>query len=295
MAAIKSIERSVGLTLLVAAATAYNPAAHVNLFAPVPAVAAPAAPLALAASAATARCSILRLCGPPPDDATTTFLYYDEIAEKAPCLASTLERVRDDADVLRLLAESDAQMRKVTPYLRPSQQKTVRLALEVGLLAHHGQARRSGDPFITHPVAVASILATNNMEAVTVISGLMHDTVEDTCLTFEDVETLFGFTVRRIVEGETKVSKLPKMVRSHLDTEVRRSKVEEQVENMRSMFIAMADDWRIVVASSPIGSTIADIAVHAAREARVDRTRDAGDLLAVGASSRHVAVQDGAL
>ena len=187
MAAIKSIERSAGLMLLVAAVTAYNPTAHVNLFALVPEFAAPAAPLALAASAATARCSILRLCAPPPDDATTTFLYSDEIAEKAPCLAPTLERVHDDADVLRLLAESDAQMRKVTPYLRPSQQKTVRLALEVGLLAHHGQARLSGDPFITHPVAVASILATNNMEAVTVISGLMHDTVEDTCLTFEDV------------------------------------------------------------------------------------------------------------
>lgn len=77
--------------------------------------------------------------------------------------------------------------------------------------------------------------------------------MQDTELTFSEVETLFGSTVRRIVEGETKVSKLPKMVRSQMaeegliGTDQATSKVEEQVENMRSMFIAMADDWRIVV------------------------------------------------
>ena len=68
-----------------------------------------------------------------------------------------------------LLTESDERIRHVTDYLRPSAQRNVRLALEVALLAHHGQRRRSGEPFITHPVAVATILAASNMEKSTVV------------------------------------------------------------------------------------------------------------------------------
>lgn len=70
------------------------------------------------------------------------------------------------------------------------------------------------------------------MDAETVISGLMHDTVEDTDLTFEDVETLFGTTIRKIVEGETKVSKLPR----HLSFS-EQEQTDEQAENLRQMFI----------------------------------------------------------
>jgi hypothetical protein len=167
------------------------------------------------------------------------FRFGLDIVEKAPSLASTIPEVLHDPEVLELLAESDAYLRPVTEYLRPSAQQTLRLALEVALIAHHGQRRRSGEAYITHPVAVAHILATSNMERATVVSGLLHDTVEDTSLTFDEIEALFGFTVRRIVEGETKVSKLPKMVRSHLDEEALHShanfekptsKVEEQVE-----------------------------------------------------------------
>ena len=85
--------------------------------------------------------------------------------------------------------------------------------------------------------------------------AVLHDTVEDTALTFEAVERLFGVDVRRIVEGETKVSKLPKMVRSELARRAApqesivspSSKQDEQAENLRSMFVAMAEDWRIVV------------------------------------------------
>ena len=96
------------------------------------------------------------------------------------------------------------------------------------------------------------ILAKTQMDKATLCAGLLHDTVEDTALTFDEVQSLFGPTVRKIVEGETKVSKLPKMVRAQIDepAEVEldmRTKAEEQVENLRSMFIAMAEDWRIVV------------------------------------------------
>ena len=145
-------------------------------------------------------------------------------------------------------------MARTGPYIQ-GEDETLRLALGVAYLAHLGQRRRSGDSFITHPCAVASILADSRLDLASVVSGLLHDTVEDTSLTFEAVERLFGEDVRRIVEGETKVSKLPKMVRSELARPVSQqdmikspsSKQDEQAENLRSMFVAMAEDWRIVV------------------------------------------------
>jgi len=180
-------------------------------------------------------------------------LFSDTIARGAPCLIPAIRSVSADQDTLSTLQASYEQLLDVTYYLRPSAQQVVRLALEVALCAHHGQTRRSGEPYIVHPVEVACILAQSQMEKVTLISGLLHDTVEDTDLTFHEIERLFGSTVRKIVEGETKVSKLPKMVRSQMEQRdagspaETQSKLEEQVENLRSMFIAMADDWRIVV------------------------------------------------
>ena len=193
------------------------------------------------------------LYGEGDEQAPTTLEFANEIARNIPCLRDTINIVAQDREALQLLQECNDQIRAVTEYLRPSAKETVRLALEVALLAHHGQARRSGAPFVTHPVAVAVILAHSNMEKATIVSGLLHDTVEDTMVSFEDIERAFGVDVRKIVEGETKVSKLPKLVRSQMadegmmgeDSEA--TKIEEQVENMRSMFIAMSEDWRIVV------------------------------------------------
>ena len=82
------------------------------------------------------------------------------------------------------------------------------------------------------------------MDRDAIAAGLLHDTVEDTVLDLADVELVFGATVCRLVEGETKVSKLPKMA-SQVDSFA--NPADEQAENLRSMFIAMADDWRIVV------------------------------------------------
>lgn len=178
-------------------------------------------------------------------------LWASDILHKAPCLLPSYERVHDDEEQQQLLKQLASQLTNVTGYLRPSAQLALRLALEVAFLAHHGQSRRSGEPFVTHPVEVATILALTQMDKESVISGLLHDTVEDTALSFEEIESLFGNTVRKIVEGETKVSKLPKMVRAQIDLQDVRLREagpqDEQVENLRSMFIAMAEDWRIVV------------------------------------------------
>lgn len=105
-------------------------------------------------------------------------------------------------------------LRPKLDYLDPRSRERVLSALEVANVAHSGQLRKSGEPFIIHPIAVAAILADLRMDTDCIIAGLLHDTVEDTAVTLEDLETLFGTDVRRIVEGETKLTKLAKKMRS---------------------------------------------------------------------------------
>ena len=112
-------------------------------------------------------------------------------------------------------------------------------ALRVAYRAHREQRRKSGEPFIIHPVEVSLLLAGLKMDAETVAAGLLHDTVEDTDLTFSQVEAMFGTVVRTIVEGETKVSKLPTLVFNDY--------ADEQAENLRQMFVAMTEDYRIII------------------------------------------------
>jgi len=127
----------------------------------------------------------------------------------------------------------------VVSYLGTERCAKIYDALRVAYRAHRGQARKSGEPFIIHPVEVALLLAGLKMDEATVMAGLLHDTVEDTDLTFELVEEMFGTTVRGIVEGETKVSKLPKLAIPDY--------ADEQAENLRQMFVAMTDDYRIII------------------------------------------------
>lgn len=172
-------------------------------------VLAPAAPIRYAPSsprlvrAGVGRAGHVSLQQPSWSAAETdpALLFVDQIASAAPCLVPNIHSVRADPEALATLDASDEQLKLVTSYLRPSAQQSVRLALEVSLLAHHGQRRRSGEPYVTHPVEVACILAQSQMEKVTLISGLLHDTVEDTDLTFHEIERLFGVVVRKIVEG----------------------------------------------------------------------------------------------
>jgi guanosine-3',5'-bis(diphosphate) 3'-pyrophosphohydrolase len=109
-------------------------------------------------------------------------------------------------------------------------------ALSLAEEAHRGQSRASGDPYIAHPVAVAKILAELKMDADTIVAALLHDVVEDTEVSLEDIEREFGTDVALLVDGVTKLSRL----------EVR-SREEEQVENLRKMFLAMARDIRVIL------------------------------------------------
>ncbi|MCL4351624.1 MAG: bifunctional (p)ppGpp synthetase/guanosine-3',5'-bis(diphosphate) 3'-pyrophosphohydrolase, partial [Firmicutes bacterium] len=102
--------------------------------------------------------------------------------------------------------------------------------------AHQGQSRASGDPYVAHPLAVASILADLKMDAPTIIAALLHDIVEDTSYTLSDLEARFGSEVAQLVDGVTKLDRL----------EVR-TREEEQAENLRKMLLAMAKDIRVIL------------------------------------------------
>src|SRR5215475_5917412 len=125
---------------------------------------------------------------------------------------------------------------RLAAYLAPEQVARVRRAYEVGALAHAGQTRKSGEPYITHPVAVAGILAELGMDAETIVAAILHDTLEDTPLSREEIESAFGPTVAALVDGVTKLDKV-----------MFRSLQEAAAESFRKMLLAMARDLRVIL------------------------------------------------
>jgi GTP diphosphokinase / guanosine-3',5'-bis(diphosphate) 3'-diphosphatase len=113
---------------------------------------------------------------------------------------------------------------------------TIVEAGRTALRAHEGQFRRSGEPYITHPVAVATIVAELGLDAQTVAGALLHDAVEDTGLTLADIRDRFGDGVAGVVDGVTKLDRL------QFD-----SKEAQQAATIRKMLVAMADDWRVLL------------------------------------------------
>jgi RelA/SpoT family (p)ppGpp synthetase len=125
---------------------------------------------------------------------------------------------------------------KIAEYLPPERVELVQDAFVLAHEAHDGQMRSSGDPYITHPVAVTSILADMHLDHETLMAALLHDVIEDTHYSQEDLAEAFGDTVADLVEG---VSKLDKIAFS--------SKQEAQAENFRKMMMAMVQDIRVIL------------------------------------------------
>lgn len=121
-------------------------------------------------------------------------------------------------------------------YLSEDQIKRLYKAYLVAFDAHDGQTRSSGEPYITHPVAVACILAEMNLDVETLMAALLHDVIEDTDATFDDMQQLFGKSVAELVEGVSKLDKLKF-----------RDKKEAQTENFRKMIMAMVQDIRVIL------------------------------------------------
>ncbi|QNU65577.1 bifunctional (p)ppGpp synthetase/guanosine-3',5'-bis(diphosphate) 3'-pyrophosphohydrolase [Ruminiclostridium herbifermentans] len=109
-------------------------------------------------------------------------------------------------------------------------------AYNVSSKAHEGQQRNSGEPYIIHPVEVAIILADMELDVTALVAALLHDTIEDTTCTYEALKAEFGTAVAELVDGVTKLGKIPFT-----------SKEEQQVENLRKMFVAMAKDIRVIM------------------------------------------------
>lgn len=109
-------------------------------------------------------------------------------------------------------------------------------AYDFGAKAHDGQFRKSGEPYFIHPAEVSLILAELEMDDDTLIAGLLHDVIEDTHYTYQDISNLFGESVAYLVDGVTKLGKI------HYET-----KEEREAENLRKMFLAMAEDIRVIL------------------------------------------------
>jgi len=136
----------------------------------------------------------------------------------------------------RYPADVRALEQQLSSYLPARQVARVRKAYVIGARAHEGQTRKSGEPYITHPVAVARILAELGMDAETIIAAILHDTLEDTALSAAEITGTFSATVADLVDGVTKLDK----VRF-------RSRQEAAAESFRKMLLAMARDLRVIL------------------------------------------------
>ncbi len=131
----------------------------------------------------------------------------------------------------------DELVTKVRKYHPSDDISMIEKAYETARSAHEGQKRRSGEPYIIHPLCVAVILADLEMDKETIAAGLLHDVIEDTVMTEGDIAGIFGEDVAALVDGVTKLSKL----------EYQGDKLEFQADNLRKMFLAMAKDIRVIV------------------------------------------------
>ena len=163
-------------------------------------------------------------------------------------------RLSEDEKLKTEIEEVDANLRTMDEFLTPEQlygeltssvQKyhpstdlsLIEKAYLIAREAHQGQKRKSGEPYIIHPLCVGIILAELELDKETIISGLLHDVVEDTVMTKEEIAREFSPEVAEIVDGVTKLGQLNYSA----------DKIEEQAENLRKMFLAMAKDIRVIL------------------------------------------------
>ncbi len=127
-------------------------------------------------------------------------------------------------------------LERVRTYTSDEEREFLRRAYVFSALEHKGQVRHSGEPYLVHPLEVASLLAEMRLDPVAIAAGLLHDVVEDTLTTIEKIQEHFGPEVAHVVEGVTKISAIPFS-----------SSEERQAENFRKMLLAMVDDIRVIL------------------------------------------------
>ena len=135
--------------------------------------------------------------------------------------------------------DSSVLLKKAKEYLPPEKLTLIEAAYDFALKAHHGQVRKSGDPYLDHPLQTAIILADLQLDAATLAAALLHDVPEDCGVPLSEIEAEFGSEVSKLVDGTTKLSKLSWRAGAA-------DKRESQAQNLRKMLIAMAEDLRVV-------------------------------------------------
>jgi GTP pyrophosphokinase len=134
------------------------------------------------------------------------------------------------------LADADLLIEELSTYLKPKDIEHVRVAIDFSRDAHQGQVRQSGDPYVTHPINVARILAPLHIDLQAIIAALLHDVVEDTEVTSAQIAEKFGQPVAELVDGLSKLDRLQFETRE-----------DAQAENFRKMLLAMARDVRVIL------------------------------------------------
>jgi GTP pyrophosphokinase len=129
----------------------------------------------------------------------------------------------------------DTLIDKIKSYNHGADLDMVRLVYDFAAKAHDGQFRKSGEPYIIHPLSAAYILATMKIEVNIILATLLHDVPEDTTVTLEEIEKNFGSDIASMIQGITKLGKL------------KYRGVERYIENLRKMFVAMAEDVRVMI------------------------------------------------
>ncbi|MBI4401029.1 MAG: bifunctional (p)ppGpp synthetase/guanosine-3',5'-bis(diphosphate) 3'-pyrophosphohydrolase [Nitrospirae bacterium] len=134
------------------------------------------------------------------------------------------------------ITDIDQLMKRVQSYNPEADVDLVQRAYAFSAKAHEGQTRKSGEPYLRHPLAVAGVLTSLRSDVTAIVAGLLHDTLEDTLATSEELEREFGKDIARLVDGVTKIGKIQF-----------RNYEEKQAENFRKMVLSMADDIRVVL------------------------------------------------
>jgi (p)ppGpp synthase/HD superfamily hydrolase len=133
-------------------------------------------------------------------------------------------------------------LQQIPEALSQNGRELIERAYDLAEVAHSGQKRASGEPYIQHSLTVAQILADLRLDSATIAAGLLHDVVEDSVVTVEDLRQEFGDEVANLVDGVTKLGQIDKL--SQL---TRKDLQDEEAESLRKMFLAMADDVRVVL------------------------------------------------
>ena len=135
-----------------------------------------------------------------------------------------------------MIKEIFEELDKLTFYLKPNEKEKVFNALKLSEHVHSNQLRKSGDPFITHPLEVAKILTSIKLDGDSITAGLLHDTVEDTDLSIKEIDIKFGKQISELVQGLTKISKYSLKVNK-----------QKFGENYKKLILATTKDVRVIL------------------------------------------------